>query len=365
MIRVLNVLSPDADFQSLRTHDSLCREMGPDFSFVTRTIGLGRDFRNLACAILKLREHEEADLIHAWGIPALTAAALAGGRRILFSPTRFAGPRAVRWIASAMEYRDVHMLCASSTQQRVAVERGVPMARTHLVRPGVEFGRINRRRDDALRAAIGFAADDFVLLAPGESTRAAAHEEAVWACGILNVLDPRYKLLLWGRGDRSRNATARGRRLRQTDMVKVAEAHLGKALEPEALLPAVDACLLTARGAVSTLPIAICMAAALPIVSTVTYSVAELLEDRHTALMVAHASPRLLAQRMLDLRADTSLQWSISDMARTEAYEFFSLTRMLNQYRTVYRQAAANEPIELPQQPAGAGLRFHGAARLS
>src|SRR5207248_2274587 len=90
-------------------------------------------------------------------------------------------------------------------------------------------------------------------------------------------------------------------------------------LEFEALLPAADTVLVTARGPVATLPIAICMAAALPIVSTVTYTVAELLEDRHTSLMVPQPTPRLLAQRVLDLRADPSLQWSIADMARTEA----------------------------------------------
>ena len=63
---------------------------------------------------------------------------------------------------------------------------------------------------------------------------------------------------------------------------------------------------------------------------------------------------------MLDLRADASLQWSISDMARTEAYEYFSLTRFLQQYRTIYRQIAGGLKVEAPEQPPGAGLRFHG-----
>src|SRR4051794_35137676 len=125
MTRVLHVLSADADFQTRRTHESLCRDLGADFTNDTRTLGVGRDLRNTPAAVLYLRK-QPADVVHAWGIPALTAAAFGGARRILFSPTRFAGRRAARWVASVMGYRNVHMLCASATQQRVAVERGVP-----------------------------------------------------------------------------------------------------------------------------------------------------------------------------------------------------------------------------------------------
>src|SRR4030095_16596140 len=98
----------------------------------------------------------------------------------------------------------------------------------------------------------------------------------------------------------------------------------------EELLPAADTVLVTARGPVATLPIAICMAAALPIVATVTPTVAELLEDRHTALM-SSAVPRQVSQRVLDLVSDPTTQWQISDQARVEAYEYFAQTRFLNQ----------------------------------
>jgi glycosyltransferase involved in cell wall biosynthesis len=359
MIRVLHLLDPCPDFQTRRTHDSLRHEIGADFRIDTRTLGRGGDYRNLPTAIARLRR-EPVDLIHAWGMTALAAAVMAGCPRVLFNPDRFAGPRTLRWVRAVLGNRNAQMICSSATQRRVAVEHGVPLQRCHLIRPGVEFSRIHRRRDDALRAALGLKPDDFVMLAPGESTRAAAHDEAVWACGILNVLDPRCKLLLWGQGERASAAAALGHRLHQPDLVKVAERLLNRSLEFEELLPATDACLVTAKGPVATLPIAICMAAALPIVSTVTYTVAELLEDHHTALMVPHRSPRLIAQRVMDLRIDPSLQWSIADMARTEAYEFFSLTRMLNQYRAAYQQLAAGKTVEVPEPIAGAGLRFHG-----
>jgi glycosyltransferase involved in cell wall biosynthesis len=261
-----------------------------------------------------------------------------------------------------MAYRNVQVVCPTATLRRTCVERGVPLERCHLVRPGVEFARVRRRRDPALRAALGIGPDDFALLAPGESTAAAGHDLAVWAASIVSIVDPRYKVLLWGRGPRVRRDATLGARLGQPELVRVAEWRLGRAVEFEELLPAADMVLVAARGPVATLPVAICMAAALPIVSTVTYTVAELLEDRHTAAMVPKPSARLLARRLVEVRADAGLQWAISDMARTEAFEFFALTRFVSQYRAVYRQMAAGERVDVPEQAPGAGLRFHGRA---
>jgi glycosyltransferase involved in cell wall biosynthesis len=120
-------------------------------------------------------------------------------------------------------------------------------------------------------------------------------------------------------------------------MVKVAETSHTGPVPFEELLPAADVCLVTASGAAPTLPIATAMAAGVPIISTVTYMLAELLEDRHTALMVPRRSPRALAQRVLDLRQDPALRAKLIDTARAEAYEHFSMTRMLDEYRRLFQ----------------------------
>jgi glycosyltransferase involved in cell wall biosynthesis len=70
--------------------------------------------------------------------------------------------------------------------------------------------------------------------------------------------------------------------------------------------------------------------------------------------------PRLLAQKILQVREDSQLQWALADMARTEAYEYFSLTRFVEQFGELYRQVAAGGAVEVPEQAAGAGMRFHG-----
>jgi glycosyltransferase involved in cell wall biosynthesis len=261
-----------------------------------------------------------------------------------------------------MAVREVHVVTPSDTMRRAFVTRGVPVQRCHLIRPGVEFSKINRRRDPAFRMKLGIGADDYVLLASGESTREANHGLAVWAASILHVLDPRYRLLVWGRGPLIGQLERFARSTRQFNILAVAERALRRAVAFEELLPAADAVLVTATRPAPTLPVAIAMAAGLPIVAVVSETMAELLEDRHTALMIGRPKPRVLAQRVLDLRADPGLQWSISDMARTEAYEYFSLTRFLNQHRAMYRQITSGQPVEIPQPAPGAGLRFHGRA---
>jgi glycosyltransferase involved in cell wall biosynthesis len=355
MVRVMHLVGGGADFQTARALEALTRSLGDEFCVTVGRAGgvAGEALRG------RRRGAADADVIHAWGGAALAAAVLRGARRTVFSPTEFPSRRTLGWLRAAMGYRDIHVVCSTATQRRAMVEGGVPLERCHLVRPGVDFSKVRRRRDVALRRRLGFGEGDYVLLAPGESTRAAAHEDATWAGAIAHYLEPTVRMLVWGRGGRAGAVERRGRAVAE-GMLTAAEPTLGGAVEFEALLPAADAVLVAARGPVATLPIAACMAAGLPIVSTVTYTVAELLEDRHTALMVPRHEPRLMARRVLELRGDAAMQWRITDVARTEAYEYFSLTRFLEQWRGVYRQVVAGGRVEVAEPPPGAGRRFHG-----
>lgn len=361
MVRVVHVVDHSADFETRRSVEHLSRELGGGFQSRVVSIGGGGNWRSVPAAVMGLRKRSDVDVVHAWGTPALTAAAIGSRGRVLHTPAAELRERSVRWVRAVMEHRDVQIVTSTATQRRMLLTRGVaPPERCHLVRPGVAFGRVKRRRDRDLRAALGYKEGDVVLLAPGESSRAANHRAAAWAASILHVLDERYKLLVWGRGEEIGPVREFPRQQGIPQLMAVAEDRLGRRVEFEELLPAADVVVNTSTGPVATLPLAICMAAGLPIVSTVTYTGSELLEDRHTALMVGKAVPKAVAQRVLQLREDAELQWRISDMARTEAYEYFALTRFLEQYRGVYRQLAAGETVAVPEVAPGAGLRFHG-----
>jgi glycosyltransferase involved in cell wall biosynthesis len=359
-LRVVHVIDQSADFETRRSVEHLSRELGAAHESRVLTIGAGGHWRSVPAAVVGLRKIQGADVVHAWGTRPLTAAAIGASARVLHTPQPELRERSVRWVRAVMDHRDVQIVTSTATQRRMLLTRGIAPDRCHLIRPGVAFARVKRRRDRDLRAALGFEEGDIVLLAPGESTRATNHRAAAWAASILHVLDDRYKLLTWGRGEELGAVRDFPRQQGIPKLLAVAEERLSRRVEFEELLPAADLVVNTSTGPAATLPLAICMAAGLPIVSTVTYTVGELLEDRHTALMVGKAIPKAVAQRILQLKDDAEVQWRISDMARTEAYEYFALTRFLEQYRATYTQLASGERVAVPEAAPGAGLRFHG-----
>jgi glycosyltransferase involved in cell wall biosynthesis len=148
-------------------------------------------------------------------------------------------------------------------------------------------------------------------------------------------------------------------RLYGDDMLIDMESVLGRPCGCEELATVADAAILTGENAVAPLPVCICMAAGLPMVSTVTYTYSEMLEDNHTALMVGKATATKLANRMLDLQRNRDLRSRLGNAARTEAYEFFSLSQFLSQWRTAYRGLAKDGRIDLS---GGQAARAYSAA---
>lgn len=363
MTRVLHLHSLPGDFQTAAAIEALRADASGHFTFEVRGIGRGGAYSTSPAGVLAMRRAKSSrfDITHAWGPTALRTAAFGGCDPIVYSPTHDPHQREIGWLRSIMNYRRVNIVCPTDTIRRRLVEHGVPIGQTHLIRPAVAFGKLRRRRNDALRAELGLNPDDRVTLAPGESTRPADHENAVFALTLLNVADARNKLLVWGRGPHAGVLRRFAKKLDRPTLIDATHT-LGRAIDFPDLLSVADDILISATGSVATLPVCYCMAAGLPIVALVSETIAELLEDRHTALMVGKRSPRLLAQRLLDVRADANLQWAISDMARTEAYEFFSMSRFLDQHRAMYQQVVEGKAVQIVQPSPGAGLRFHGRA---
>src|SRR4051794_5645275 len=153
MTRALHLIEQGVDSQTATAAAQLSRQLGPTFEVTTHTVP--RDVAALAPYALRLRRQLDPashDLVHAFGARALAAAVLLR-RRVIYTPAKFPTRRAIRWLRASSDYCDLQVVCPTDTMRRAMVEGGVPIVRCHLIRPGVEFAKINRRRDDRLRAA--------------------------------------------------------------------------------------------------------------------------------------------------------------------------------------------------------------------
>jgi len=344
---VLLLIPTQAPLEAQRQSQALLQSLGDGFAPSLRTIGRGGTWSTPAAAALALWRRCPFDVIYGWGLSAALAASFAVDRPVFYLPLDGERSSACRWLRATGSSRRLEALCPTATWQRRLLAGGVPPQRCHLIRPGVESSRLGRRGQRPLRQALGLEDQHRVLLAPGPSTRYTDHGQALWVAAILHELDHRYRLLTLGRGPAADSVRRLGESLKHPALLVEAEPMLDRAVEPEELLSAADLLLVTAHDDASTLDIAMGMAAGVPIVATATSSIAELLEDRHTALLSPVGAVRRMAQQVMRLFEDRALSWQLTDRARAEAYEHFSLTRFVEQHRLAIRQAAQGRPVHL------------------
>jgi glycosyltransferase involved in cell wall biosynthesis len=158
---------------------------------------------------------------------------------------------------------------------------------------------------------------------------------ALHASAILNSINPRWRMLFWGEGSHAQAVVDLHEDWR-ADMLINAREHLGENISFTQIIPAADVALVTAPAELSLAPVLACMSNSLPIVAPATRAISDILEDRHTAMLYAPTTPRMAAQRLLTLSDDPALARRIADQARAEAYELFSVSRLLDTTRQLY-----------------------------
>jgi len=337
MVRVIHLSPVRPDFQTQRSLEYLRRDLGADGSALT--LGPGGDVRNVPMAAIALRRllRRGAEVVHAWGPSALAAAVLGGCRQIIYSPLPDSPTRTSRWFGAAAAGHCFRVVCPSEAMRRTLVEQGVAAERCQVIHPPVDFARVPSSRNALLRAELGFAESDRVTLLPGESTRSTSHRAGVWALSILYVMEESERVLVWGRGRQAESLVRFGKRLAQHNLVTLAEQRLGQAVDFEQLTAVADAAVVPAQGdAAAVLPLLICMAAGLPIVSGFTPAAAEFLQDRQTALVIAPATPKTLAQGIMELRQNPALRRHLAESARAKAKALYDLPKFLDQWRCTY-----------------------------
>jgi glycosyltransferase involved in cell wall biosynthesis len=329
MLRVLHLRAEPSDEQARRLSNLLASRTAAAAVVECRTIGRAGTYRSVLDAVVRLRRDVRGfDVVHAWDVPGLTAASWAGAPNIVASLSDKL-PRLRTWETPGR----VHWACSTPYQLALARDRFGDQGRYSLIEPGLTAPQPNPMGRQTPRMPLGLAEDDRVLLAPGESTRNAGHEAAVWVVSMLHIIDPRYKLLIAGTGRYAAAATRLARALNRPDLLRVAA-------DAAPLTPVADAVLFTPTGETPVLPVVECMTAGLPVVTTNHPAFRGYFMNRRAALVAEWDKPPSIARRVLELFEQPGLLQSMGEQARGEAAERFAAGAFVERYLEIYRAAS-------------------------
>jgi glycosyltransferase involved in cell wall biosynthesis len=337
MLGVLHLHPPQCDFQTQRCLEILFKNVGSDPAMMSFSIGPGGNYHNLPEAVFRLRcaRYDQTHVAHAWGPAELLAAAAAGFSNLVFSPQTRLHPDWWKWIELVLRNRQVEIICPTHFVRKEFITHGANPDRCQVIYPAVDADRLNGA-DPETRQRLGLAKTDLVLLAAGESFRDAFHASALWAAAILNFLNPRYRLLIWGRGPMVESMKRFARLTASDSLLITAEAAIGSEIDFEQIVPVADIVLFCARAPSPILPLGVCLSAGLPVVASESAETREFITDDVNALVEPSVNPKRVAQRVRELQDDPSLRQRVAQAARSSGEAAFSIARFAEEWRSVY-----------------------------
>lgn len=314
-----------------------------------------------------VRDASPFDLIHCWSVGALSLATLAfRGLPKVLTLTTPVSERTTAWLRTLSREGaaagGLVVLPISATLRRALLSAGVPEAAVHVLKPGIDLGRVGHSQRAAIRRGWGIESD-LQCVAAIACDPVERGDALVAAMGVLVANEI---TSVGGRPLRLLLHPQQLNRVRVRQMVRPLDQERAlidepRVAEPWSVLPGCDLVLALGPHA-GGLSLLWAMAANVPIVGEASYAVSEVVEDRHSALLVKESSPKQLAKRITQLVDDPSLAWRLRDTARHEAYSFFSRQRYGQSLAAVYGQMVAGEAVCVPAVEATGGLRFAGRA---
>ncbi len=283
------------------------------------------------------------DLIHAWGPTAAAAARAASRLPIileLFDPAL--ATRSAKMIRTLTDSKRLAVICSCGTVRRRLIEGGVAPRACVTVRPGVDFGLINRWRREPLRRQLGIEPDDYVILLSLAKTADRVQLDAYLATTIMNDLDGGVRVITPGvlRASRGRQRIERfaGALIGPPLLVRLPEK-----TRFERLISICDALVMVPRGDTATTSIAWAMACETAVIGSSVPVVAELIRDGHNGLLFKRVPGRSIVSAIAGLLADRRAQTRVRDVARGQAYQVFSVSRSVEQHARVYRNTLSGK----------------------
>lgn len=290
------------------------------------------------------------EVIHTWSAAAAVTARAATDRPIileLFDPV--SARRDVKIIRTLSESGPLAVAASCQIVRRRLLEGGLAPEHVAVIRPGVDFARINKLRRADLRRRLGVPPDHRIILIPPPISRDGGQFDTALAVNILNHVDRPCRAIL---GDASREAE---RILRFEASLPTGHAILSapRDLSVEALVTASDAVVIAASGDCSTTVLAWAMACETVIVAAAGYAVTELIANKVNGLLFKQTPGRSAVPAIAQRLSDRASAEKVREVARGQAYEIFGLRRYVEDHIRLYDNVlAGRSPAEGIDDPA-------------
>jgi glycosyltransferase involved in cell wall biosynthesis len=279
-----------------------------------------------------------AQVVHAWGVQAARSAR--ENLRDLPLVLTLLDPAATRDAARWVRAMPVGTTVAAGSQiiRTRLIRSGISLDRVVVIRGGVDFGAINTAREsDHRERLVGDGGPVILMLGP--ASRGGGQYYGLWAAAIVAQIHRKLRIILPYGGS---EAERLNRFVRQIKMPELMVTDATRTW-PE-LLAAADVLLCPAIDEVCTEPIAWAMASGVAVVGCAVRSVCEMIADKHNGLLCKPKAPRSLAGRILTALEDGELRRRITEAARGQAYEVFSVRAMADNYLRLYENVLAGRP---------------------
>lgn len=296
-----------------------------------------------APSLLRLSHRLDINLIHAWSARVATIAATVAKVPLvvqLYDPiTAKRHAKQLRIIAQPSKFA---ISCSSGIVRRRLIESGVPAEFAVVIRPGIDFGLINRIKGSALRADLGLSDNATVVTLPGPMSHDIENKQAFYAVSLLQHFHQGWVTLLPG----DSKEIARLQRFGQNLPLESPCVTPGSLVPFEHLISISDYLLVTSPGDVSTTCIAWAMAAGVHVIAAAGYAVTELISSKVNGLLFKNRPGRFIGADIIRLLRDRPTQIKTAETARGQAYEVFGLRRYAEQTMQLYDNVLAGKSPE-------------------
>ena len=324
-------------------HPSVADTLGP----IDAPIHLLRRFPPFdvltAPSVVRLVHRLGVNLIHAWSPrAAMVARAVSKVPLVvqLYDPVMATHhAKRLRVIAQPTQFA---IACSSGIVRRRLIESGVPAESAVVIRPGIDFGLINRVKGSALRAELGLNDANTLVTLPEPVSRDAGHQHAFYAVSLHQHFRKGWVTILPGNS----KEIPRLRRFGQNLPLHAPCVTPGSRVPFENLISISDYLLVTSPGDVSTTCIAWAMAAGVHVIASAGYAVAELISTKVNGLLFKHRPGRFIGSDIIRLLQDRPSHIKTAETARGQAYEVFGLRRYAEQTMQLYDNVMSGKPPE-------------------